>query len=142
MTEEQKLPFRERVLSEIWDEMSSLEGHELDLFLREVGLDPDELLHHYEQSVDGTAMALKRSRFEEARQHIRNKHRSTSSKVVSLTVVQKRQIFAAIKGRTAETKDMTMAARNQRIDAEQDLDSFLEACIKLGVIDEDGNLIV
>jgi hypothetical protein len=35
---------------------------------------------------------------------------------------------------------MTIAARNQRIEAEEDLDSFLEACIKLGVIDENGNL--
>jgi hypothetical protein len=142
MTDEQKLSFRERVLSEIWDEMSLLEGHELDMFLREVGLEPDELLHHYEQCVDGAALALKRSRLEEARQQIRNKNRWTSSNVVSLTVVQKRQIFATIRERTAEMKDMTVAARNQRIDAEEDLDSFLEACVKLGVIDEYGNLMV
>jgi len=38
------------------------------------------------------------------------------------------------------TNDMTIAARNQKIDDEGDLDSFLEACLRLGVIDSDGNL--
>jgi hypothetical protein len=35
---------------------------------------------------------------------------------------------------------MTLAARNRKIEAPEDLDSFLEACLRLGLIDEDGNL--
>lgn len=35
---------------------------------------------------------------------------------------------------------MTLAARNQKLDAEEDMDAFLEACIRLGIIDENGNL--
>jgi hypothetical protein len=35
---------------------------------------------------------------------------------------------------------MTIAARNRRIESEDDLDSLLEAWLRLGVIDESGNL--
>jgi hypothetical protein len=35
---------------------------------------------------------------------------------------------------------MTIAARNQKIEDEADLDSFLEACVRLGLIDSEGNL--
>jgi hypothetical protein len=35
---------------------------------------------------------------------------------------------------------MTIAARNRRIESDDDLDSFLEACLQLGLIDESGKL--
>jgi hypothetical protein len=60
--------------------------------------------------------------------------------MTSWDIARKRQIFKAVQERSLQTKQMTIAARNQKIDAEEDLDSFLEACIRLGVIDQDGNL--
>ena len=132
MSDQQKLPFIEHVLNEIWDEMSLLEGRELDEFLGAIGLDVDELLQHYEQSAEGVEMALKRSRYEAARRHVRDQLCPASSKVASLTEARKQEILTVIKHRTAETGEMTMAARNQRIESEEDLDSFLEACVRLG----------
>lgn len=35
---------------------------------------------------------------------------------------------------------MTIAARNRKIADENDLDVFLEACLRLGLIDSEGNL--
>jgi hypothetical protein len=35
---------------------------------------------------------------------------------------------------------MTIAARNRTIEDEKDLDVFLEACLRLGMIDSEGNL--
>jgi hypothetical protein len=35
---------------------------------------------------------------------------------------------------------MTIAARNRTIEDENDLDVFLEACLRLGMIDSEGNL--
>ncbi len=34
---------------------------------------------------------------------------------------------------------MTLAARNQKVEAEEYMDPVLEACIRLGIIDENGN---
>lgn len=140
MSDKRNVSFSEQILNEIWGEISLLEGRELDEFLSGIGLDPDELLQHYKKSAEGAAIAAKRSRFEEARRHIREQKHRPSSNVISMDVTKKRQILAVIRDRTSQTKDMTVAARNQKIDAEKDLDSFLEACIRLGVIDEDGNL--
>jgi hypothetical protein len=55
-------------------------------------------------------------------------------------VTRKKQIMAAIRDHADRTKGMTIAARNRRIEDENDLDLFLEACLRLGVIDSDGNL--
>ena len=49
-------------------------------------------------------------------------------------------MFAAVRGRMESTGEMTLAARNKKIESEEDLDSFLEACVKLGVINENGDL--
>ena len=35
---------------------------------------------------------------------------------------------------------MTIAARNQKIEDEGDLDAFLKACLRLGLIDSEGNV--
>jgi hypothetical protein len=123
MSNDQNLLFKEQLLSEIWDEIGSLEGRKLDEFLMEAAGFPS-----------------KRARFEEARRHVRSQMGRQSAKIVALDLPKKRQILAAIRERAVRTNEMTIAARNRKIDAEQDLDSFLEACVRLGVIDEDGNL--
>lgn len=142
MSEKGNRSFNEQILDEIWDEISLLEGSELDELLREIGLEPDELLQQYVKSAEGAKTALRRARFEDAKLHVRDAKHPNISNVVSLGIARKQQILVAIKDRMSQSNDMTMAARNQKIDAEEDLDSFLEACVRLGVIDEDGNLKV
>ena len=53
---------------------------------------------------------------------------------------KKRAIHSAVTKRVDITGEMTIAARNQRIESDDDLDSFLEACLRLGLIDESGKL--
>ena len=48
--------------------------------------------------------------------------------------------MAAVRDHADRTNEMTIAARNRKIEDESDLDVFLEACLRLGVIDSDGNL--
>jgi hypothetical protein len=62
------------------------------------------------------------------------------SNVLNLEASRKRNVFAAVKVRMESTGEMTLAARNKKIESEEDLDSFLEACVKLGVINENGDL--
>ena len=60
--------------------------------------------------------------------------------ILSFDPVRKREIFATVKKHADATGDMTIAARNRRIESEDDLDCLLEAWLRLGVIDESGNL--
>jgi len=52
----------------------------------------------------------------------------------------RRHIIATIKDRADKTNEMTIAARNRTIEDENDLDVFLEACLRLGMTDSEGNL--
>jgi hypothetical protein len=60
--------------------------------------------------------------------------------ILSFDPARKREIFASGRKRADATGDMTMAARNRRIESKDDLDSLLEAWLRLGVIDESGDL--
>lgn len=133
-------PLKERLLDEIWGEMSSLKGNDLDLYLRDIGLNPDELLEANSKALNNALSASKRARFELAREHVRKRPAAATSQVVSFDLAKKRDIMASIKAMSAKTGAMTIAARNQKMETEQDLDSFLEACLALGVIDDNGNL--
>jgi hypothetical protein len=82
----------------------------------------------------------KRERFEEARRQVRQKGVTDFGKVLSFDLAKKKEIMAAISDHAAKSNEMTIAARNRKIDDEEDLDSFLEACLRLGLIDGEGNL--
>jgi hypothetical protein len=140
MSDDRIPPLKRRLFDEIWEEISSLQGKELDAYLAEIGLAPEKLLLDYAKAMDGVFAAAKRARFEEARRHVRQQKSAHLSKIRSLDVGKKREILAAIRDYAARTKDMTIAARNQRIEDERDIDSFLEACFLLGMIDSEGNL--
>jgi hypothetical protein len=132
--------FNEVVFEDIWEELSSLEGEELDAFLINAGLNPNELLAGFERSLAGAMNASKRARFDEARKQLRMKKPVDASKILSFDLSKKRQIAATLKVHADKTKELTIAARNQKLDDEGDLDSFLEAFLRLGLIDSDGNL--
>lgn len=140
MSKDQNLFLKEQLLGEIWGDISSLNGQALDEYLTGIGLNPGVLLEDYAKGVDAASIASKRARFEEARHHVRLLAGAKDARIIALDLPKKRQIQAAIRERAARTNEMTIAARNQKIVDEQDLDSFLEACVRLGLIDEDGNL--
>jgi hypothetical protein len=140
MTDDRSLHLNQQLLDEIWEEIGSLEGKELDEYLASIGLAPDRLLQDFAEALNAACAARKRVRFEEAQRELRQKSSPDFGKIFSFDLAKKKAIMAAIRDHAARTKDMTIAARNQKIEDEGDLDSFLEACLRLGVIDEEGNL--
>ena len=140
MSEDRSLDPKRQLIDEIWEEICSLKGKELDEYLAGVGLSPDDLLRDFSKAMDAAIAAPKRARFEEARLLVRQRKAGDFAKILSFDVTRKKQIMAAIRDHADRTKGMTIAARNRRIEDENDLDLFLEACLRLGVIDSDGNL--
>lgn len=129
---------RAQLLNEIAEEMSCLEGDTLNEYLSEVGFDPKELLVDFEASLKFLEASKGRRRFDAARVMLSSS--LPKGKLLNFDVSRKRTVFAAVKERMAATGEMTVAARNQKIASEEDLDSFLEACVRLGIIDENGDL--
>jgi hypothetical protein len=118
--------------------MHGLEGEALDEFLSHSGFDPKELLADFDGSVRSFEASAGRRLFEAAKIAVSSAGRKTN--VLNLEASRKRSVFSAVKERMATTGEMTIAARNQKIDSEEDLDRFLEACLGLGIIDENGDL--
>ena len=140
MSDDRGLQLKRQLLDEIWEEIGSLEGKELDEYLISVGLTPDALLQGYSKVLNAACAAPQRARFEEARRRLRLKSSADFGKVLSFDLTKKREILAGIRDHATRTNEMTIAARNQKIEDEADIDSFLEACVRLGVIDAEGNL--
>jgi hypothetical protein len=132
--------FREELLQEIQQEILSLEGSELDEYLIALGMDPNDLLESFNAVFQAPEIAAKRRKFAAARQRPRESQTSLSALVLSFDPAKKREIHSAVTKRVDLTGDMTIAARNRRIESDNDLDSFLEACLRLGLIDESGQL--
>jgi hypothetical protein len=131
---------REELLDGILENLRLLEGAELEAYLLELGLDPDDLLASFDAIFHDPAIAAKRRIFEAARKRSQVLADAPSALILSLDSARKREIFATVKKHADATGDMTIAARNRRIESEEDLDSLLEAWLRLGVIDESGNL--
>lgn len=140
MSDDRSLDLRKQLIDEIWDEIASLKGNELDDYLASIGLSPQDLLRDYSRARDAAIATPKRARFEEARGLVQQKKVVDFGNILSFDPAKKRQIMAAIRDRADKTNEMTIAARNRRIEDESDLDVFLEACLRLGMIDSDGNL--
>jgi hypothetical protein len=134
------LPFEQNLLDEAWEDLASLTGEELDQYLVSVGLKPDSLLQDYAKALEKACASPGRARFEEARRQVHNKSRSDLGKVLSFDLAKKREILARIRNFADQNHGMTIAARNYRIEDEKDLDRFLEACVRLEMIDGNGNL--
>lgn len=140
MSDDRSLNLRRQLIDEIWEEIASLKGKELDQYLAIIGLSPEDLLRDYSNVMNAAIAAPKRARFEEARRLVRLRTAADPAKILSFDLARKKQIMAAIKGRADKTNEMTIAARNRTIEDENDLDVFLEACLRLGLIDSEGNL--
>ena len=66
-----QLAYKATATDEIWEEIGSLKGKELDEYLVSIGLNPQELLMDYSKAVAAATTAPKRARFEEACRRIR-----------------------------------------------------------------------
>jgi len=140
MNTDRNSPLRDVLLDEIIEEVCALEDGALDQFLTELGLNPDDLIKSHARAIQGAISSQGRSRFEIARTAVRRKNPQQYLRIASFDFSKKQEILENIRRRAEQTKEMTLAARNRKIEALEDLDSFLEACLRLGVIDEDGNL--
>ncbi len=140
MSDDRNALVRQQLLDEIWEEISSLQGKELDEYLASICLSPKDLEQSYSKALEKASVAARRARFEEAQRYVSHKKIADFSNVISLDVARKKQIVAAVRDYADRTKDMTIAARNRKIEDERDLDVFLEACLCLGIIDSNGNL--
>lgn len=129
---------RVQLLNEIIDELHKSKSDTLDDFLLEAGFDPEHLLRDFEDSIRLFEAKAGRRMFEAARATLRSE--SKVGEIFILETDKKHSVFAAIKKRMEMTGEMTIAARNQKIASEEDLDRFLEACFELGIIDEKGEL--
>lgn len=140
METDRELSFREELLEEIQQEILSLEGSELDEYLIALGMDSNDLQESFDAVFQAPEIAAKRRKFAAARQRPREFQAPLSALVLSFDPAKKREIHSAVTKRVDLTGDMTIAARNRRIESDNDLDSFLEACLRLGLIDDSGKL--
>ncbi|MGM4903321.1 hypothetical protein AB8B21_30810 [Tardiphaga sp. 866_E4_N2_1] len=114
--------------------MFGLDGNELDMFLTECGFEPASLLRDFDRFVLSTKAG--RRRFEAAK--IALSRPKPAARVAHLVGARKQQIFDDVKRAMATSGSMTIAAR--KIESVNDLDRFLEACLDLGIIDENGDM--
>jgi hypothetical protein len=135
-----ELSLREELLDEIQQELLSLEGPALDEYLLALGLNPNDMLEGFEAVFQDPEIAAKRRKFLAARQRSHEPQVPLNASILSFEPSRKRAIFDVVKKRVDAVGDMTIAARNRRIESDDDLDSFLEACLRLGIIDETGKL--
>lgn len=80
MSDDRSLDMRRQLIDEIWDEIASLKGKELDEYLASIGLSPEELLRDYSRAMDAAIAGPKRARFEEARRLVRQRKAADSRK--------------------------------------------------------------
>lgn len=128
------------LLAEIADELGVLEGDALDAFLVEIGEDPDRLLAHSAAAKIAALAAQGQDRLRDARARVKARRAQNTTTIVSFDIAKKRALLEAIRVRGEQTGDMTLAARNRTIESEEDLDSVLEAFLRLGIIDEQGEI--
>ena len=140
METDRELSFREELLDEIQQELLSLEGAALDEYLLALGLNPNDLLESFDAVFQDPEIAARRRKFMAARQRSHAPQAPLSASILSFEPSRKRAIFDAVKKRVDATGDMTIAARNRRIESDDDMDNFLEACLRLGLIDETGKV--
>ncbi len=141
MSNDRNLLSNQQLLDDFWEELESLEGVELDEYLASLDLMPAALLQVYAKALASACATPGKARFEEAKRQVRERSRSEIIRVRSLDLARKKKILGTIRDFANQTHGMTIAARNLKIDAEGDIDHFLEACLRLGVIDSEGNLI-
>lgn len=86
--------------------------------------------------VDNALLQHGKKRAQALRQELRTSQRTRQPSLRSMTVEEKRALYERVANSNAE---LTMAARDGREIADEDLDTYLAAWLEIGLIDEDGN---
>lgn len=133
--------FHESLIDEVIDEIDGLDANDLDAFLRELGEDPETLLESGRAVRKSAIAEAKLARLRSAQRELRANRTVDPTMLLSYGLDRKRAIFDKIKQRAETSGEMTLAARNNRIESDKDLDSFLEACLRLGLINEAGEIV-
>src|SRR5687767_13872007 len=123
METDRELSFREELLEEIQQEILSLEGAALDEYLLSLGMDLNDLLEGFDAAFQDPEIAAKRRRFAAARRRNNESPWPLGAAILSFEPSKKREIFEVVTKWADATGDMTIAARNRRIESDNDLDS-------------------
>ena len=142
MTNNSSASLKEILLMEAWSDLESQNTHDFEASIKSLGISADENLKLFEAAVEAAQAIIARQRYELAKVAVLANEKRHPIKLVSYDFLLKKEIFSRIQACAANTGVMTIAARNRTITAESDIDAFLEACIRLGLIDTEGNLIV
>jgi len=108
--------FRETVIDEILDEIDSLNVHDLDAFLRELGEDPGAVLEAGKAVCKGAIAEEKLARLRNAQRELKSNKTMNAAALLSLDPDRKREVFERIRQRSETSGEMTLAARNKRIE--------------------------
>lgn len=98
------------------------------------------MLAHSAAAKIAALAAQGQDRLRDARAQVKARRAQNTTTIVSFDIAKKRALLEAIRIRGEQTGDMTLAARNRTIESEEDLDSVLEAFLRLGIIDERGEI--
>ena len=84
----------------------------------------------------------RKSRLKKAKENCSNNKKERSNVVLQISSFeQKKQIIKKLSPNDNLAKKITMAARKEEEFTENDLDIFLQKAFKLGMIDEEGNIL-
>ena len=142
MTTSSSTSLKEVFLQEAWGDLENQSAGDFENSVKSLGISIDDSLQLFTSAVDAAKVTIRRQRYEAAKMATRVLEKQHPIKLVSYDMALKKEIFAQIQACAANTGIMTIAARNRTITGESDIDAFLEACLRLGLIDADGNLIV
>ena len=100
--------------------------------------DVDSVISEARNIIDASVMKSRKSKLTAARAQLeKSKGTKQETNVLLFSISDKRKLISQAKN---SVDSLTLAARNEEKVSEADADGILQDLIKLGVIDEDGNL--
>ena len=99
--------------------------------------DIDEIVLCMKAVVQGSISEAGKRQMKAAKTNLATVESGIEGAIQNLSVDQKRQLLRTI----SDSQPLTMAARNEKELEEDDLDAMLQVLLKLGVIDEEGNIV-
>lgn len=132
----------ERLCNALADDIDVMSDKELMAELQEVGEDTDAIAKRMRKLISNTIAKVGRHKMEAARAGYEAEMYQTSheGKILHWPVHRKRELIHRFaQNDDAFKQKLTLAARKEE-DTEEDVDSFIEDLIDLGVIDDEGNI--
>jgi hypothetical protein len=135
---------QDQLLAEMLADIEAMSDAEILAEYTEEGVDVEAEAASVASVVDAALRSFQANRLEQARQAAAAaRQQRTSSNVIQFPLQRKRAILAAVQAAANDQVPLTIAARNgdqEELDAE-DIDGLLLDLVRLGMIDDDGNLV-